>query len=189
MFELIFNTDRAIILFFRDICASPAVASTANLFTMIGYGAAVWTVIVILISARSRNFRIFLCWMIICGVIFVIGDLALKNIVQRARPFTDMPFLVIRTVVPTSYSFPSSHAAYSGAGFCFVALVSRRRIVAILAGVLALAVAVSRIVLLVHYPSDVICGFILGAAVAFIICLLRGMNKADEEPGDCGRNY
>ncbi|HNX60224.1 MAG TPA: phosphatase PAP2 family protein, partial [Spirochaetota bacterium] len=137
MLELIFNSDREIILFFRDMCASPAIVSAANLFTMIGYGAAVWMVIVIWFSARSRNFRIFLCWMIICGVIFVIGDFALKNIVQRARPFTDMPFLVIRTVVPTSYSFPSSHAAYSGAGFCFVALICRRRMVTIIAGVLA----------------------------------------------------
>ena len=184
MLELIFNLDREIILLFRDMCASPAVASTANLFTMIGYGVAVWTVIVILISVRSRDFRIFLCWMIICGTVFVVGDLALKNFVQRTRPFTDMPFLVIRTVVPTSYSFPSSHAAFSGAGFCFVALVCRRRMVTVMAGVLAFAVAASRIILLVHYPSDVLCGFILGTAVAVAVYRMMGMKKIHGTFGD-----
>jgi len=60
--------------------------------------------------------------------------------------------------------------------------------VTIIAGVLAFAVAVSRIVLLVHYPSDVICGYALGMAVAFIMYRLMRINIKDEESGGHRRN-
>jgi undecaprenyl-diphosphatase len=119
-------------------------------------------------------------------MIFVVCDLGLKNLVHRSRPFIDMPFLVIRTVVPTSFSFPSSHAAYSGASFYIITRVCKTRMMRALVLGLAVAIALSRLVLMVHYPSDVICGFSLGLFFAWVIFKLMRL-KPDGESWLTGR--
>jgi undecaprenyl-diphosphatase len=88
---------------------------------------------------------------------------ALKEIVQRARPSGLIP-----AVTETSFSFPSGHAVASVALYGFIAfLLSRlyprhKRVAAALAALVALTISFSRLYLGVHYPSDVIAGFILG---------------------------
>jgi undecaprenyl-diphosphatase len=95
------------------------------------------------------------------------GDLSyvvLKHVVQRPRPLGALVHL-------STYSFPSGHAV--GAFTLFIGLawvvsrapVSRPIRVAtwVVAVVIVVAVGASRIVLGVHYTSDVIGGFALGA--------------------------
>jgi membrane-associated phospholipid phosphatase len=88
----------------------------------------------------------------------------LKEVVQRQRP----PMALIPDV--TDYSFPSGHSASS---LIFCALLSYSlwhsttsrsvRIAGIcLLSVLALLIGLSRIVLNVHYPTDVAAGFCFG---------------------------
>lgn len=68
-----------------------------------------------------------------------------------------------------SYSFPSGHAMVVLALFLSLYLISRRLLtphrwkVAVLATVLVVAVGFTRVYLGVHYPSDVIAGWSLGA--------------------------
>ncbi len=84
---------------------------------------------------------------------------------QRPEPFFD-------TRLPASYSFPSGHALLSfcllGAGAVLVAADQKTRWVRAtiwsIAAVLVLAIGYSRIYLGVHYPSDVLAGY-LGALV------------------------
>jgi membrane-associated phospholipid phosphatase len=85
---------------------------------------------------------------------------ALKAVFRRKRPaLADLPAIV---PVPTSLSFPSAHAATS---FCAAAgfgpLLPRRAPLRAVAG----AIAFSRVYFGVHYPSDVLVGAALGAAV------------------------
>jgi undecaprenyl-diphosphatase len=92
-----------------------------------------------------------------------------KALVNRARPtFTE----TLATAGGSSY--PSGHAAGSAAFYGTVVLliggwaVSRRPrlLVAVVAGIFVLAVAASRVLLGVHYPSDVVGGLGLGLAWA-----------------------
>ena len=124
----------------------------------------------------------------------VVLDNALKYGFQRARP---IPFF---GVVPNSYSFPSGHALFS---FClYVALagiaVQRassawiRALVWISAAGLIALVGLSRIYLGMHYPSDVIGGYLAGAcwvsAVAaaglFRVTPAAGQDSREARPGD-----
>jgi undecaprenyl-diphosphatase len=112
----------------------------------------------------------------------------LKASFHRTRP---LPFFDI--TAPNSYSFPSGHALMS---FCFcssmAALISRRsksRTVRItvwaLAGVLILAIGVSRIYLGVHYPSDVVAGYAAAFIwIMFIVIVDRAIPRKDDEAKD-----
>lgn len=64
----------------------------------------------------------------------------------------------------SSFSFPSSHAANITASMLFLGLVYRRWLAPLLA--VALVVSFSRIYIGVHWPSDVLVGIVLGAALA-----------------------
>ena len=90
---------------------------------------------------------------------------ALKNIFDIARPCEapnpcDTP---IRVPLPeVTYSFPSNHAQGAVANWGYLALHLRRRIGWVVAGILMLGIGLSRIVLGVHFPEDVIGGWLIG---------------------------
>ncbi|GIO68408.1 phosphatase PAP2 family protein [Paenibacillus sp. FSL M7-1455] len=101
-------------------------------------------------------------------------NLLLKYAIQRDRPNTH------RLIEITGYSFPSGHSmgAFSLYG-AFAFLVWRHipflagRIAMIAAGVaLTLLIGISRIYLGVHYPSDVLGGYLASAAWLMVSILL-----------------
>ena len=96
---------------------------------------------------------------------------ALKLLFARARPD-----VVPRFVEVTSPSFPSGHALLSAAAYLSLAVVAARAVasrrvrlyvVAVAAALVAL-IGISRVVLGVHYPTDVVAGWIVGGLWALV---------------------
>ena len=93
----------------------------------------------------------------------------IKNIIKRARP-------VERLVVASGFSFPSGHAMnnmaiYLMLAFCILPLCKTKFQKGMTFGVLLLfpiMMGISRIYFNVHYFSDVICGWCVGAILAII---------------------
>ena len=89
---------------------------------------------------------------------------AIKQLVRRPRP--QLPGLPALTSTPTRLSFPSAHASTSAAGALSYARLGLPVVPLI---VLAKGLALSRLYLGVHYPSDILAGGLLGALVAGVM--------------------
>ncbi len=88
------------------------------------------------------------------------ASVVLKRVVRRWRPGDPRVQVLVGT--PSRWSFPSSHAtSTTTAALVFGRLLGSRAPLAV-----APAMAASRAVLGVHYPSDVLAGVALGALVA-----------------------
>lgn len=90
----------------------------------------------------------------------------LKTSASRPRPFEVNQAIALGMPPLDRFSFPSGHTLHAVA-FTFVALAYYPSLVWILAP-FTLLVAASRVILGLHYPSDVLAGALLGATIAGI---------------------
>lgn len=127
----------------------------------------IWICMLCLFKKETRHTGIAM--LIAMAICYLGGNLWLKNLVMRPRPYTVDPS--IQLLIPPDheiYSFPSGHTMNSFAAsatlmlrhekFCFAAVF------------LASLIAFSRLYLMMHYPTDVIAGIIIGIIAAYIPC-------------------
>jgi undecaprenyl-diphosphatase len=117
------------------------------------------------------------------AVAFVSSE-GLKDFYDRPRPE-----LAPHGSYVYSASFPSGHSTLSAAVYLTLAMLisslepdrGTKRLVFTLAALLVLGIGFSRVYLAVHWPSDVLAGWCLGAAVALLawIALLRFGGRDD----------
>jgi membrane-associated phospholipid phosphatase len=96
------------------------------------------------------------------------ASIVLKRIVRRPRP--NDPAVRINVSTPSKLSFPSSHATSTTAAAVLLGRLTGLPLPAVLVPPMLL----SRLVLGVHYPTDVLAGAALGALSATAVCKLEG---------------
>ncbi|MBC8090224.1 MAG: phosphatase PAP2 family protein [Phycisphaerae bacterium] len=150
---------------------APPGSTLHNLFfrlTVIGSPIAMWIVCVVglvWLFPRARPV-VIATWIAAFGGSSAIST-GLKHIVLRARPEGAEQYLF-----SMSYSFPSTHTLASLVGYGMLAYVicqfrlpgrARQRLTVLLAAAVISTVAISRLILGVHYATDVVGGLLLGA--------------------------
>jgi undecaprenyl-diphosphatase len=159
--------------------ASPAL--TRLMFAMSFMGSGGLAAFALLGFALFRHFqwRRAAIWLVVTLAGALVLELTLKLAFHRPRP---VPFF---GPIPRTYSFPSGHSLFS---FCFygvlaglltgrVRSMSARILIWLVAALLVLSIGLSRIYLGVHYPSDVIAGYLAGAIWAATMVALDRVRR------------
>jgi undecaprenyl-diphosphatase len=156
--------------------ASPGMTRAMTAVSLLGYDLLIVALVMALAVFAYLQWRRAAAWLAITMAGALALDLALKYAFQRPRP---QPFF---GAAPHSFSFPSGHALCS---FCFygvlaglIAARTRSKVLRVAVGVMAaaliVAIGLSRIYLGMHYPSDVIAGYLAAAVwVATLLVLDR----------------
>jgi undecaprenyl-diphosphatase len=153
--------DRWLVLHAQSLRGTPldeVFTTASNLWVMRGLA----VVLLAWVVARGRDWT-----PVAIGIAAVaatsLATTAIKALVDRTRPPFAVPGLHALGQVPGDASFPSGHASTAFAA-AIVLGASLPRLRPALLGLAAL-VAVSRVWLGVHYPSDVLAGAALGAGI------------------------
>lgn len=149
---------------------------------------------ILLATKRLWKESLFLVWVMLGQKLL---NEAVKDVFERARP------TIHRLAEETGYSFPSGHAMasiclYGGLAYLvwgFTYSRSARIAAAIVALLFTLTIGVSRIYLGVHYPSDIVGGYLLGAAWlaasagAFRLIAFRRRSRRQSHTDSFGASY
>lgn len=172
--------DLPILYFLQNTIKNPFFDSIMPTITHLGDHGVLWIFLTVLLLCKRETRAAG----ITCGAAlllgFLIGNLLLKNVIARIRPFDLDPSVEILISKPNDYSMPSGHTLSSVTAGVSILLWDKRW--GIVSCILAGLIAFSRLYLFVHYPTDVIVSILLGIVIAFGINLLYGVlrNKMPE---------
>jgi membrane-associated phospholipid phosphatase len=160
------NADLRLLRLMRTRGHSPGMESAAKALGKAGNNGAVWVALGVALALLDPERRE--AWLI-CAVLAPIAiclNYGIKLLVKRPRPVLEgLPPL---GGAPSSLSFPSAHATSS---FAVATAMCRVDPATSAAFLIALALALGRPYLGMHYPSDVLAGAFLGVVLGLIVPL------------------
>ncbi len=116
---------------------------------------------------KAPKGRYCLLALLLCvGLTDGISSHLVKHWVQRLRPCAALPHVLMPHGDRNTFSFPSSHAVNIAGAMTVLALYFPQGIPAYLA--IAFIIGLSRVYLGLHYPSDVLAGYLLGGLLGMI---------------------
>lgn len=162
--------DQKLFLFINHLPHTAVTDGVAKFFSLIGTAGFIWLVIGgLLFLKEERKHHSFFVPIIAAGAgSYVLVEWIIKPLVGRMRPTIEMGAILVGNP-KIDYSFPSGHAtiAFAMAGVLSAYEPKFRAWFY----VLAVCISLSRIVVGVHYPLDVIGGAVLGWGIG--MCIMR----------------
>lgn len=131
--------------------------------TKLGDGGWFWIAIGVALLLFKKTRIIGFSVLISLGINAIFTNLTLKDLIARPRPFNVSDEIITLIKHPSSFSFPSGHTSGSlTAALALYKLTDKK--FGVPAVILASLIAVSRLYVGVHYPTDVLGGVV----VAFV---------------------
>lgn len=137
-------------------------------------------ILCLLYLGYDKKFGKYVAVNVLSGVAF---NALLKNVFDRRRPYFDHEDIEsmkqvesdadVSDLLGQGYSFPSGHATNTSAIFGSLYIYTKNKKLLIISIIICLLVGISRFALGVHYPTDVIFGWLLGLITIYIISFLR----------------
>lgn len=121
----------------------------------------IWLILAAVLCLFPKTRRGGIAVFVSYALVFIVGQLALKDLIARPRPCHIDETVALIVSRPLSFSCPSTHTAWSFGAATAIAMNNKR--IGIAAFAAAALIAFSRLYLFVHFPTDVLLGMALGA--------------------------
>ncbi len=164
--HMLFSGDQAIVSFLQSMALSSSVATWLAIF------AARYLIFVLLLAIpllwkKGKQGKHAISELLWAGGVSILTTTLISHLIARPRPFTVSGNGILHLIPePFNFSFPSGHTAVA---FTVAAiLLSFDRRLGSMAFAIAILVALGRVAVGVHYPSDIFGGMLV-AAVVFVL--------------------
>lgn len=165
MLQQLVQYDLSLCLLANRACRSDWVRTLFALVSRLGDGVFWYALMLVLAAAFGGRGLVAALHMLVVGSLGLVIYKAIKTRSGRPRPCSVHEAITLGTDPLDVYSFPSGHTLHA-VSFSIVAVHYFPQLIWLVAP-FATLVAASRVILGLHYPTDVLCGAALGAALAF----------------------
>ena len=175
---MLMEIESAILLWIQNNLRCAFLTPVMRGITTLGNGGMFWIALTVLLLIFRRTRRIGVCCAASMLLTLLVVNLCIKPLAARTRPYELIQGLEILVARPHDFSFPSGHSANSlTCAWAIFRLAPKKYGVPAL--VLAVLIALSRLYVGVHYPTDVLAGAAIGIALSEIaLRALRRIFKA-----------
>ena len=182
--EFIQQLDLSILLFIQEHLRFAWMNDFWEFITHFGDGGIFWIVLTLalMIPKRTRKAGIVAACSLLLG--FLITNVTLKPLVDRVRPYNYSDVIIPLGRIPVESSFPSGHTCASFAGaLIYVRMLPKKCGISLL--VLAVLISLSRLYLCVHFPTDVLGGFLVALFSSMLVygCYQQMEQRKKKEGG------
>lgn len=161
------ETELPILWWIREHLTNPFLDTVMPYISSLAHSGEFWILLalILLCFKKTRKAGMAMGIAMACG--YLIGNMGMKNLFARTRPY-DMTEVELLVAKLHDFSFPSGHTLVSFEAATALTVYHRRWGIAAL--VLATVIALSRLYLFVHYPTDVLAGALLGVGIGLAAC-------------------
>ena len=107
----------------------------------------------------------------------LIVNILVKNIVARPRPYEVASFTDLLVHKLSDNSFPSGHTSYAFTFATIVTMLNKNKPLIVFTDILAFLIAISRLYLYVHFPTDVLAGAVFGIIIGLLAIKIYESSK------------
>lgn len=176
--EQILQFDFSVLNWIQQTMRNDVLDYVMAFFSAIGHAGLIWIIagVILLFFRKTRVTGMIMLAAMLVG--YLAGDLVLKPLVQRPRPFVFNPAVKLFISPPSGYSFPSGHSTCAASAA--TVLLKRNKTLGLIALPVALLIMFSRLYNYVHFPTDVLTGMLLGICTAVIMLLIARAVRLDD---------
>ncbi len=180
--DAIFAWDESVLLWIQDNLRNDVLTPIFKFITKLGDGGMFWIVLSLLLIILPKYRKVgFTCALSMILTLLVV-NVGIKNVVARIRPYETIEGLTRLVPIQSDFSFPSGHTSHAFAVGVVVLILMNKKI-GIPIFCLSVIMGFSRLYVGVHYPTDVICGALIGSVLAVAsIFIVKTIDKKIHKP-------